>query len=120
MIRDLEHPNIVPYFGTFETGSYIVIIMQYIDGKPILDLSSQEKIPAAKRRYLMSQLLGILSYLKNKRVVHRDIKPDNILVGKDLKLTLLDFGVSCLMCDLEGTTSKRVGTLGYVAPEILL
>ena len=54
VIRDLEHPNIVPYYATFETASYIVIVMEFIDGKPILDLSSKEIIRASNRIHLMA------------------------------------------------------------------
>ena len=57
VIRDLEHPNIVPYYATFETASYVIIVMEYIEGKPILDLSSKEIIRASDRRNLMAQLL---------------------------------------------------------------
>lgn len=114
---ELEHPNICRTYGYKhypELGH--CIIMQWIDGEPLRSMLpiSDKKLS----RKIVSQLCGVLEYIHSKQVIHKDLKPDNILIthnGQNVKL--IDFGLSD--SDDYALLKFHAGTQAYAAPELL-
>ena len=99
ILSELDHPNIVRYFGTFEDNYYIHIIMEYLKGHDlykILSLKDYTGFDEKDMSLIIFQLLKALVFIHSKNIVHRDIKPENILFSnKDdyTSLKLIDFGL---------------------------
>jgi len=119
LLIDLRHPNIVSFEEAHETFNTIYIIMEYIRGVPLIKTIGDKPVDTAQRRKIMKDLLNALVYLRNRRIIHRDIKPDNIIITPSLEVKLIDFGVGFYLCGKENEEQKKVGTVGYVAPEIM-
>ena len=82
ILSELDHPNIVRYFGTFEDNYYIHIIMEYLKGHDlykILSLKDYTGFDEKDMSLIIFQLLKALVFIHSKNIVHRDIKPENIL-----------------------------------------
>ena len=120
ILRDLDHPNIVKYFGTFEDDYNIHILMEYLKGhdlNKIISLAQYTGFSEGDMATIIEQLLKALSFIHSKQIVHRDIKPENILFSnkKDYStLKLIDFGLATTKRD-----KKIVGTPYYMAPEAI-
>lgn len=130
-LREVDHPNIVKYFGTYEDDLFIHIIMEYIPGEDLFKTISQRKYNLYTEHdaaEIISHLLKAVLFLHNKKIIHHDLKPENILFsipgtfifkyfkGNYQSLKLIDFGLS------QGIFSKNnhvVGSLHYLAPETL-
>lgn len=112
-------PNIVQYIDHHEHERWIYIIMEYVPGGELSAyLRSHGKIPEDMVQTLARQILHALNYLHKRRITHRDIKPDNILIAslEPLKVKLSDFGLSKVQ---DQTFLKTFcGTLLYCAPEV--
>ncbi|CAD8108920.1 unnamed protein product [Paramecium sonneborni] len=121
ILSQLKHPNIVQYYKTFESKRRLYFILSFIDGKTLQEYIDDFNIRFSENECiaLIRQLVNVLSYLHSNRIIHRDIKPDNIIVDKNLNLTLIDFGLS-YMTTQQITTHQNCGTLIYMAPEILM
>lgn len=115
----LQHPNIVKTLDTGEENQTHFLVMEYVQGnslKKILDqkqkLTEEETIP------LICQLLDALEYLHQRKLIHRDIKPDNLLITPSGNLKLIDMG---LIRNMELTsltlTGAIIGTPHYLSPE---
>ena len=97
ILHTLDHPNIVKYFETYNDRRYIYLVMEYVSGKPLFDrITEQEnqtfnEMEAA--RY-MKQLFQAINHLHAYNIVHRDIKPDNIMITDDDSVRLIDFGLA--------------------------
>ena len=91
--------------------------MELIEGKPLCDLESDYmRMKPKKRHFILKQIYSALKKLKDLDIVHRDIKPDNILLNKkDNTIKILDFGLATA----ASKTVRRSGTPGFIAPEIL-
>ncbi|CAK61590.1 unnamed protein product (macronuclear) [Paramecium tetraurelia] len=114
ILQELQHPNIVKFFGVHETESRILIEMELIQGG---SLSSIPKCSEEQIKYIMYQIFNALQYMHNNNIAHRDLKPENILVTHDLSLVkVTDFGLSTGYASLM---TKQCGTLIYMAPEQL-
>lgn len=119
----LNHPGIVKCYKWFESADNVYLVLDYIEGKNLFEVMTQwnYKIPHEKVRFYMKQMLDILMYLKQNNVVHKDIKPENILIDKMDKLYLCDFGFSRILtkespyCIID----HIIGTPDYVSPEII-
>ncbi len=117
----LKHPGIPEIYDFFIDTGFQFIVMQFIEGNSLenilkdrgLVFSEQEILP------LMTQLAQILEYLQSRPVplIHRDIKPDNLIIDKNKKLFLVDFGISRLYVQGKLRDTIRIGTIGYMAPE---
>ncbi|KAJ5698766.1 hypothetical protein N7462_000771 [Penicillium macrosclerotiorum] len=120
IMRDLKHPNIVQYVDHHEHDRWIYIIMEYVAGGELSTyLSSHTKIPEDMVRTIARQLLRALHYLHKRRITHRDIKPDNILIASldPLRVKISDFGLSKVTQE-ETFLKTFCGTLLYCAPEV--
>ena len=121
MVR-LDHPNIVRVFDFQDKGSVKYIDMQFVDGNDLTSIrfqSEDQTLPEAEVRKYAYQIAKGLSYAHSKNVIHKDIKPQNILLSKTSKIKIMDFGisetVSNSMSRVENSCSS--GTLVYMSPE---
>ena len=120
ILSNLDHPNIVKYFGVYEDDYYIHILMEYLKGYDLYKIIALKKYTGFDEKdicEIIYQLLQALSFIHNQNIIHRDIKPENILFAskKDYStLKLIDFGLSAYM----DKSKSIVGTPYYMAPEM--
>lgn len=93
-----------------------VVFEEYIDGRSLFDLSQGEIFPADFSLY-MTSLLEILDKLHERRIIHRDIKEENILICSDKRMVLIDFAISKLETEDEDISENTLGTVTAAAPE---
>ena len=122
ILSELDHPNIVKYYGTFEDAYYLHIVMEYLKGdnlNKIITLRDYNELDEQEMAQIIHQLLKALLFIHNKNIVHRDIKPENIVFGKKRDystLKLIDFG---LATTTRNTKRNSCGSPYYMAPEII-
>lgn len=112
----LRHPNIVQVVGVDEIGGKVVIAMEYVRGESLQEVLRQTpQLPLADAVSIAAQICDGLAFAHANRTVHRDVKPANILVGRDSVVKLVDFGLA----EVLGTHSLAggAGTYAYMAPE---
>jgi serine/threonine protein kinase len=120
---NLRHPNIVIIYDFGDENGLPYIVMEYLDGDP-LDRLIHEKVPLhlSVKLEIMEQVCSALSYAHSQGMIHRDVKPANIIVQQDGLVKLLDFGIARGDVKVEGgmtRTGTLVGTPAYMAPERL-
>ncbi|MCU0594945.1 MAG: serine/threonine protein kinase [Desulfobacterota bacterium] len=123
----LSHPNIIPVYEVGETGDFLFIAMQLIQGQSLSHhIKAIQKHVLPSRRYLpvettvaiMAQVLDGLDYAHHQDIIHRDIKPGNILVeSRSRRPVILDFGIARVSRGLENESSSIQGTPIYMPPE---
>ena len=120
MLQRLDHPGIPKVYASFEKDGRHYMIRQYIEGRS-LDRIIQAKGPLSEDDALTvtQELTGILKYLHNQTppVVHRDIKPQNIVLGKDGSIYLIDFGIARVHKAGRSQDTAIVLTMDYAPPE---
>jgi serine/threonine protein kinase len=116
----LSHPNLVKVydFGGEDERPYLV--MEYVEGGTLADRTAGETAPELDPDRLARELLGALDHIHSAGIVHRDIKPGNVLIAPDGSARVTDFGIA----QPEGATRLTgtglvVGTRNYIAPEVL-
>jgi serine/threonine-protein kinase len=118
----LQHPAILPLHDSGQADGYVFYIMPYVEGESLRDrLARQHELPVEEASRILSEVLDALAYAHAKGVIHRDIKPDNIMLAGRHAL-LLDFGVAKAVNESAGpdfvtTTGIALGTPSYMAPE---
>ncbi|XP_069504875.1 serine/threonine-protein kinase Nek10 [Ambystoma mexicanum] len=125
IIREqLYHPNVVRYYRTFLENDRLYIVMELIEGAPLGDhfnslKEKQQQFTEERIWNIFIQLCLALRYLhKEKRIVHRDLSPNNIMLGEKDKVTITDFGLAKQKQENSKLTSV-VGTILYSCPEVL-
>ena len=115
---NLSHPNIVTIYDVGEHEGLIYIAMEFIAGSSLESLLQQKrKFTLEEITHLFSQIGSALDYAHQKGIVHRDIKPANILVGQDLKVSIVDFGIARTATSTMTQTGMLMGTPRYMSPE---
>ncbi|XP_047137318.1 serine/threonine-protein kinase Nek10 isoform X2 [Hydra vulgaris] len=123
--KQLNHPNIVKYHKAFLEGDKLYIIMDLIDGAPIGEHfnSLKEKGQRFSEERLWNifvQMVLALRYIhKEKFIVHRDLTPNNIMLGEDDQVTITDFGLARQKNPEASKLTSMVGTIVYSCPEIV-
>jgi serine/threonine protein kinase len=118
-LAKLENPHIVNIYALRETEYGLFIVMEYVDGLTLADKISQSgPIPWRKAILIFQQLLRGLGHAHQAGVLHRDIKPRNVLITADDTVKIMDFGLAKILQASDVTvTQTRAGTLFYMSPE---
>ena len=117
----LRQPHIVDYIDYHDKSQYLYIVMEYVPGGDLaVYLNTVGMMPERSGQLVASQVSSALSYLHALGIVHRDIKPDNLLISHQdpIQVKLSDFGLSKVIKDEETFLKTFCGTLLYCAPEV--
>jgi serine/threonine-protein kinase len=119
IVARLDHPHIVPVYGFGETGDYLYIALRLIDGGTLGERFHGQPFALSELKQIVTQIGRALDYAHAKGVVHRDIKPKNILLDRHDNALLTDFGVAKDLEDDPRLTrlGHTVGTPTYMSPE---
>jgi serine/threonine protein kinase len=122
LLAHLQHPNIVGLIDYVEHEDGLFLIMEYVDGQGLDDMIRAQHSPISidRAKILMIQVLQAFSHAHKNGVVHRDVKPSNILVTSDDQIKVLDFGIAKLVGDSQHhltRTGTQIGTVYYMSPE---
>jgi serine/threonine protein kinase/cytochrome c-type biogenesis protein CcmH/NrfG len=114
----LTHPNIVTIHSYGETDDFQYICMEYVVGKTLAQILNEQKVLAIEDVLdLFAQILLALEAANRELIVHRDIKPTNIMVMEDKRVKVMDFGVAKIPSLSITTTGTVLGTPFYMSPE---
>ena len=121
-MKQLKNNNVLKLYEVYETKNSLYLVLELIKGGELLRAVSKKKqFKEIDLKLLMKNLLTSLKHIHSKDILHRDIKPDNLLLRDENiihDIVIADFGLSCQLNN-EKILYKRCGTPGYVAPEIL-
>jgi serine/threonine protein kinase len=118
-LQELAHPNIVPFYGLYQTAGFAFLLEHYIDGPTLKELLRQragEPLPSAEALAILKALCAALGYAHAHGVVHCDIKPGNVMVDQGGNVYLTDFGIA-RHAESTTTTLGQAGSPAYMTPE---
>jgi serine/threonine protein kinase len=120
LMTTLRHPNLVRFYGVGRRGALPYIVMQFLEGLSLSEVLTAKggRLSTAEMLAVLKQVAAGLSFVHHHGLVHRDIKPQNVMVSTDRRVTLLDFGVVRDKSSPALTNpGALVGTPYYMAPE---
>jgi len=125
LVAHLDHPNIVPVFDSGLTDDdRLFLVMRYVDGAPLNRYIAEQSPPIPRILELFAKIARAVGYAHQRGVIHRDLKPNNVLIDADGEPHLLDFGLAKPQEDLgdahrsmQTQAGEFIGTLAYAAPE---
>ena len=120
LAASIDHPNVIPIYYTGEYEGDLYIAMRYVDGSDLRTLvRALGRLEPERAVHIVAQVASALDAAHERGIVHRDVKPANVLLGASDHAYLTDFGLTKRISSHSGTTRAGgwVGTLGFVAPE---
>lgn len=124
IVRIVEHDHVVRTIDVFETSKMLYIVMEFVEGGTMLDFlaGGKNRINEKNALRFVNQLLRAIAYIHSQNIIHRDVKPENVLVTEEGTIKLADFGLARVMdgvCSDEYCLSSILGTPAYCSPEVV-
>ncbi|MBU6531220.1 Stk1 family PASTA domain-containing Ser/Thr kinase [Streptomyces mayonensis] len=117
-VARLDHPNVVQVFDQGAEGAYVYLAMEYIAGCTLRDvLRERGALQPRAALDILEPVLAALGAAHRAGFVHRDMKPENVLIGDDGRVKVADFGLVRAVDTVTSTTGAVLGTVSYLAPE---
>jgi len=114
----LHHPNIVTIYDAGQAADAVYIAMEYVEGRSLQDvLDEMQILPLSRALDIFRQACRSLIHAHRQRIVHRDVKPANIMVTRDGVVKLMDFGLAAVVSHASAKVTSVRGTPFYMAPE---
>ena len=119
ILKSLRHENIVLLLDAFETNTEFCLVLELCQGELFEILEEEQNLPEDVIRSIAMQLVSALNYLHSNRIIHRDMKPQNILISQDGVVKLCDFGFARAMSNNTLVLTSIKGTPLYMSPELV-
>ncbi|MBO3745533.1 Stk1 family PASTA domain-containing Ser/Thr kinase [Streptosporangiaceae bacterium NEAU-GS5] len=118
-VASLSHPNVVHVFDQGTDGDHVYLSMEHVPGQTLRDLMRERgRLPARDALEIMIPVLAALGAAHQTGLIHRDVKPENILISGDGRVKVADFGLArALEASHQTKTGVMIGTIGYMSPE---
>ena len=117
-VAQLSHPNIVSVYDVSRGGDTEYIVMELIDGITLKQyMEKRGQLNWRESLHFITQIMRGLSHAHSRGIVHRDIKPQNIMVLRDGSVKVADFGIACLENSTQTLTQEALGSVHYISPE---
>lgn len=117
-VAQLSHPNIVSVYDVSRGGDMEYIVMELIDGITLKQyMEKRGQLNWRESLHFITQIMRGLSHAHSRGIIHRDIKPQNIMVLRDGSVKVADFGIACLADSAQTLTQKALGSVHYISPE---
>jgi len=119
IVANLEHPHIVPVFDYAEQDNQPYLVMKYVEGETLKKVLSRGPLPLSEVTRIMGSVADALTYAHRRGVLHRDVKPSNIILDSSGTPYLTDFGLARI-AQMGTTTMSQdmiLGTPQYISPE---
>jgi serine/threonine protein kinase len=114
----LSHPNIVSVYDVSRGGDTEYIVMELIDGITLKQyMEKRGQLNWRESLHFITQIMRGLSHAHSRGIIHRDIKPQNIMVLRDGSVKVADFGIACLADSAQTMTQEALGSVHYISPE---
>jgi serine/threonine protein kinase len=121
LMKKMNHPNITKILEVFEDEDYILITMEYINGGNLFSfVKKRRKLSEKTAKFLFKQIILGIQHIHSHKIVHRDIKLENILIDLNNNIKICDFGIGKILTYNKQLLYDKCGTPMYMAPEILL
>lgn len=119
-LGSLSHPNVPAIYGTGEHDGYSFLVMEYVYGHPLRQHLDQKALPLEEAGRILEQLADAVDAVHAKEILHRDIRPSNVMISRNGNVKLVDFGLARQPGDTTVTLmGALVGEPSYMAPEQL-
>ncbi|KAI8620286.1 kinase-like domain-containing protein [Chytriomyces sp. MP71] len=120
IMKECIHPNIVKYMDSFLVGPDLWLILEYMDGGKLTDvIDTHGRLKEPQIASICNEIIKGIIHLHKRNIIHRDIKSDNVLIGRDGAIKLTDFGYSARISVARKQRSTLVGTPYWMAPEVV-
>src|SRR5688572_12624203 len=116
-LAQLNHPNIVTIYDFGQAGGFYFLLMEFVDGVNLRQLLATRKLEPAEALAIVPPVCEALQYAHDHGIVHCDIKPENLLLDKNGRAKIADFGIARMMGAAPSQTTEIAGTPQYMAPE---
>lgn len=117
-VAQLSHANIVSVYDVSRSGDMEYIVMELIDGITLKQyMERRGQMDWREALHFSTQIMRALSHAHSRGIIHRDIKPQNIMVLRDGSVKVADFGIACLADAAQTLTQEALGSVHYISPE---
>ncbi|XP_055009703.1 LOW QUALITY PROTEIN: calcium/calmodulin-dependent protein kinase kinase 2 [Boleophthalmus pectinirostris] len=121
ILKKLDHPNVVKLVEVLDDPSedHLYMVFELVKKGAVMEVPTDKPLSEDQARFYFQDLLRGIEYLHYQRIIHRDVKPSNLLVGEDGHIKIADFGVSNQFEGADALLTSTVGTPAFLAPEAL-
>lgn len=122
-LKSCKHPNIISYIDSYLVNSKVWVSMEFMEGGSLTDVIlcwPELKLTEGHIAYISRECLKALDYAHKLHRIHRDIKSDNVLIGKNGEIKIADFGVAVQLTNQRSKRNTLIGTNYWMAPEVIL
>ena len=117
ILRTLSHPNIANVYDAVKTKYGVIVLEEYIDGQTISDYLQDNLYSPTGVKRIISALCDALDFLHKNKIIHKDIKPENVMIDSGGNVKLIDFDAARIYKPFQSQDTQAIGTMGYAAPE---
>lgn len=116
-LRGIRHENLPTIYDVCSCDEYVVVLESFVNGKTLDAYSAENEITEEFAFKIILDICNALDYLHSVNIIHRDVKPSNIIITPEKRAVLIDFSAAKIMVGGQDKDTYNLGTVGYAAPE---